>query len=130
MTTYIISYHIIYYIILYYIILYYIILYYIILYYIILYYIILYYIILYYIHFAMSSRSYSCVEIYVCHQQMALEQIHRNIRTSDFHWTLHIRVLRNKNYISRCIRIASTESLSFSIITFSVLLTNSRVLLL
>ena len=42
---------------------------------------------------------------------------------------VHIHVLRNKNYVSRYIRIASTKSLSFSIITFSVLLTNSRVLL-
>jgi hypothetical protein len=42
---------------------------------------------------------------------------------------VHILVLRNRNYVSRYIRIASTKSLSFSIITFSVLLTNSRVFL-
>jgi hypothetical protein len=42
---------------------------------------------------------------------------------------VHIHVFRNKNYLSRYIRIASTKSPSFSIITFSVLLTNCRVLL-
>ena len=42
---------------------------------------------------------------------------------------VHIHVLCNKNYISRYIRIISTNSPSFRILTFSVFVTNSRVLL-
>ena len=38
-------------------------------------------------------------------------------------------MLRNRNYVSRYIRIASKKSWSFCIINFSVLLTNSRPLL-
>ena len=41
---------------------------------------------------------------------------------------VHTRVLRNNNYVSRYIRIASTKSPSFSIIKFGVLL-NCRDLL-
>ena len=73
--------------------------------------------------------------IHVCHQQMALEQVHRSIRTSAFHWTIrgqyfvYISVPCSKNYVLRYIRIASTKSPSFSIMTFSVLLTNCGVLL-
>ena len=82
----------------------------------------------------MSGRSYSYVAIHMCHKQMALEQVHKykkvcvplKNKRSIF---VHTRVLRNNNYVSIYIRIASTKSSSFSFITFSFLLINCRDLL-
>jgi hypothetical protein len=97
---------------------------------------ILYYIMLYYnVYFAMSGRSHSYVGVHLGHKYMALEVNTQNQKNFGDPFTnkglifLHILVFPDKNYVGRYIRITSTKSPSFSMITCSAILTNSRVLL-
>jgi len=93
------------------------------------------YIVLYYFILCYVRSLFSYIAVHVGHQQMALEantQIYGNfgVTLTNKGWIfLLIHVLLNKNYVLKYIRCTSTKSPPFSIITFSVLLTNCRVLL-